>query len=162
MSDNRTGKIAFMALFVAFLAVFGVMAISFSTAQADIPGPLAAPTPVSINPASAAAVPATFLQTRVVTADLNSAVQNIQNGGKMDLQWVFDQTVVAAAANTTTLKLQFSNDGVNWVDGASFVAANSADVNDMNQFAIFGRYARVNVDVSNSNPVTITAIGLAK
>jgi len=79
----------------------------------------------------------------------------------MDLQWGIDQTLLTTM-NTTTLKLQFSNDGVNWIDGASFVSANVADANDMQQYAIFGRYARVYADVSNTNPLTLTVIGVAK
>jgi hypothetical protein len=160
MTSNR--KLAVSVVAVVALLFVGLLALFGGTAQAANPGPLAIPTPVTNNPAAVVARPVEFLVTRVITQDTASDALNIQNYGKADVQWVFDQTLVAAAANTTTLKLQFSNNGLNWVDGATLVSANAADATDMNQFAVFGRYARVYVDVTNSLPVTVTAIGLGK
>lgn len=153
---TSTSKIAILALTVAFLMVVGVMAISFSTAQADIPGPLAAPTPVSVNPGSGVGQNAVLWSSKVITQDTATSSMSVQNYGKADIQYLVDQTIVAAAANTTTVKLQFSNDGVNWVDGINLVAANVADGGDMNQFAVFGSRMRLYADVSNTNPVTWT------
>ena len=76
----------------------------------------------------------------------NANVSTADGGGsachrrrKVDLQWLIDQTAV----NTVTLKLQFSNDSTNWIDGATFVTNNAADAGDMQQYAVFGRYLRL-------------------
>jgi len=159
---TRTSKIAILAMTVAFLTVFGVMAISFSTAQADIPGPLAAPTPVSVNPGSGIGQYALLWSAKAITQDTATAAMTVLNYGKADLQYLVDQTAVAGAPNTTTVKLQFSNDGVNWIDGLGLATANVADGGDMNQFAVFGRFLRLYADVTNSNPVTWTLSAAAK
>jgi hypothetical protein len=64
--------------------------------------------------------------------------------------------------NTTTLKLQFSNDGVNWTDGATIASAIAEDGAVLSQQAVFGKFARVYADVSNTNPVTLTVLGILK
>lgn len=126
-----------------------------------VAGPMAAPaaipTPVSVTPGSGAPQVATFWKGSVLTAT-GAGAEAIIAGEKVDLQWVIDQTAV----NTVTLKLQFSNDSTNWVDGATFVTSNAADAGDMQQYAVFGRYLRAHATVANSNPVTVTVIGLVK
>lgn len=157
---TSTSKIAVLALTVALLMVLGVTAISFSTAQADIPGPLMAPTPVAVNAGSGTGQAAVLWTAKVITQDGATPSMSVLNYGKADVQYLFDQTAVAAAGNTTTLKLQFSNDGINWIDGIDVVAAKADDGGDMNQFAVFGSRMRVYADVSNANPVTVT-VGVA-
>ncbi len=157
---TSTSKIAVLALTVALLMVLGVTAISFSTAQADIPGPLMAPTPVAINAGSGVGTAAMLFTSKVITQDTASPSMSVLSYGKADIQYLVDQTAVAGAPNTTTVKLQFSNDGVNWIDGINLVAANALDGGDMNQFAVFGSRLRLYVDVTNSNPVTWT-LGVA-
>lgn len=147
--------------FAGLIAMLGVALLfgAMSSVQAAQPGPLAAPTPQSVavrNSEQADAL--NFAVTSVMTAAGNSAALNVQNADVMDLQWVIDQTAV----NTTTFKLQYSNDGENWVDGATFVTANAADANDMQQVLLFGKLARVNMTATNSNPFTVTLIGVAK
>jgi hypothetical protein len=137
-----------------FIALVGLVSTPSTYAA-----PAAIPTPVS-NPdrGGLAAKAITLFSASVITADGNSSVQNILTHDAADIQWVIDQGTV----NTTTLKLQYSVDGVNWVDGASFVSANAADAGDMQQYSLFGQYLRVNADVANANPITITVIGVAK
>lgn len=156
----RARQMIFGSLAVAVL-LFAALVLSMGGPANVTAAPSAAPTPVSINHAGTFADVPVFWSTQVVTADGGSSLQNIQNHQVVDLQWGIDQTLLTTM-NTTTLKLQFSNDGVNWIDGASFVSANVADANDMQQYAIFGRYARVYADVSNTNPLTLTVIGVAK
>lgn len=152
---------ALVAAFIVAFALLAVFAISFQgTASAANPVPLAAPTPVSVNPGSGVGRAAVLWQAKVITSDTASGAFDVLNYGKADVQWLVDQTAVAAAPNTTTVKLQFSVDGVNWVDGINAVAANVADAGDMQQFAVFGRYVRFYADVTNTNPVTWT-IGVA-
>ena len=156
----RARQMIFGSLAVA-VVLFAALVLSMTGPANVTAAPSAAPTPVSVNHAGTFADVPVFWSTQVVTADGGSSLQNIQNHQVVDLQWGIDQTLLTTM-NTTTLKLQFSNDGVNWIDGASFVSANVADANDMQQYAIFGRYARVYADVSNTNPLTLTVIGVAK
>lgn len=158
MTSNRKFFIVSVALAALLFAVF---ALSFQgTASAANPGPLAAPTPVSVNPGSGVGRASVLWSNKVITADTATGAMDILNYGKADIQWVTDQTAVAGAPNTTTVKLQFSVDGVNWADGINVLASNSADAADMQQFAVFGRYVRLYADVSNANPVTLT-LGVA-
>lgn len=137
-----------------------VMALMLGSVQRVQAEPLAIPTPVSV-PASRLVTPlypVTFLNNVAVTADRRSSIVQLPGYNTLDLQWVVD----VGTLNTTTLKLQYSNDGNNWVDGASFASAVVADANSMNQYNVYGRYTAVYVDVTNSNPITITLIGVAK
>ena len=149
------------AVAIAVLALL-LLGVAMAPVQAANPGPLAAPTPVSVNPSSGLARVLNIQPTKVFTQDTFTAQQDISSGSRADIQWVIDQTIVAAAMNTATLTFQFSNDGVNWVNGPAFVSGNFADVNDMQQYAMFGRYGRVFIDLSNNNPVTVTLAGLNK
>lgn len=160
MRKVRLGGLSVSLAFLLLLAVLGVFGLQ--PARAAQPGPLLAPTPVSVQPVSGAARAVAFWPPTVITQSVGSAAVNTILASKLDLQWVFDQTAVAGAPNTTTLKLQFSNDGVNWVDGVAVVSNNSADATDMQQFAVFGRFTRVYATVSNSNPLTVTALGVVK
>jgi len=156
----RARQMIFGSLAVA-VVLFAALVMTMTGPANVTAAPAAAPTPVSVNHAGTFADVPVFYSTQVLTADGGSSVQNIQNHQVVDLQWGIDQTLLTTM-NTTTLKLQYSNDAVNWIDGPSFVSANVADANDMQQYAIFGRYARVYADVSNANPLTLTVIGVAK
>lgn len=157
----RARQMIFGAVAVAVL-LLAVLVLSIGGPANVTAAPAAIPTPVSVNHSGSFADVPVFFSTAVITADGGSNAQNIQNHQVADLQWLLDQTLVSGAMNTTTLKLQFSNDGSNWIDGATFVTNNVADAGDMQQYAIFGRYARVYADVSNTNPLTVTVIGVAK
>ncbi len=127
--------------------------------ESAIAAPLAAPTPVISGwNADNSRYPVNFWLTEVITADGGTEAFTLANYEALDLQYVIDQTSV----NTMTLKLQHSNDGSHWTDGASIVASNAADANALNQFANFGLYSRVYADVTNTNPVTVSVIGVAK
>lgn len=114
-------------------------------------------TPVSNDNASLGARVATWANVEVFTADDTSCFE-LGNYDVIDLQYVIDQGTV----NTTTITQQYSNDNVTMVDGAAVVTANAADANGMAQYALFGRYGCMKIDVANANPITITLIGVAK
>lgn len=159
---SKTFK-AFIATVAVALALLTVFGLAFQgTASAANPGPLAAPTPVSVTGNTGRGQAAVLWNAKVITEDTATGAMDILNYSKADIQWLVDQTVVAGAANTTTVKLQFSNNGTNWIDGMNAVATNSADAGDMQQFAVFGRYVRLYADVTNSNPVTWTLAVAAK
>jgi hypothetical protein len=143
---------------VAALALGALLGSLGGAAQLASAAPLAAPTPITVSAGDEATAPATFWRAKALTASGASNVYELPAADRLDLQWVVDETVV----NTTTLKLQFSNDGTNWVDGLDVEANIAADKNDLQQFNTFGRFVRLYATLTNSNPVTVTAIGVAK
>jgi hypothetical protein len=141
---------------VMVLALFWVaLAAVTPTAQA---GPLAAPTPAISGYSAKAPTELTWWDTTAVTADGGSTALVVSQWQAADVQYVIDQGDV----NTVTLKLQFSNDNVNWTDGATLVSANEADASVLAQAAVFGKYARVYADVNDTDAVTLTVIGILK
>lgn len=147
----------FVTIVAAFVMV-GALLIGMNTAPAIQAAPAAAPTPVASGFSGKAPSEQTWLSGVATTADGGSAAVNVAGWQVVDIQYVIDQGVV----NTVTLKLQFSNDGVNWTDGATLVTDNAADASVLSQAAVFGKYARVHANVTNTEPVTITAIGILK
>lgn len=157
----KNRRLPIMALLVTALLMFGILVAM--PADNISAAPAAAPTPISVTYSATPGKVLEFLRVPVsYTADFNTSPLTVMDFEAVDLQYVIDQTAVASVVNTTTLKLQFSNDGTNWVDGATIVSANTADANTLSQLAVFGRLARVNVDVSNTNPITISVIAVGK
>lgn len=146
---------AFALVLVAAL-IFSMSSVSPDTAMA---APAPAPTPVSATDSGGNNAVVTFWSGEALTATGASSVQNVMDFERVDLQTTIDQ---GTTPNTVTLKLQFSNDGTNWIDGATVVSANVADAGAMQQYALFGRYARLYATAGNSESVTVTAIGVAK
>jgi hypothetical protein len=147
-----------LSLFLAGLLIF----VALFTAQ--LGGErgnvaLAAITPVAgYSPASGTTgnvVP--FMSEAVLTADTRACI-DLRGFTVVDLQFVIDQ----GTTNTTTLKLQHSNNGVHFTDGQTIVASNTADANGLNRYDLFGRDTCVFADVTNSNPITITVLGLPR
>jgi hypothetical protein len=103
-----------------------------------------------------------FFNARVLTEDTRSNCFEVPDYAVVDLQYIVDQTLVDLAANTTTLTLQWSNDNSNFVNGLAVATNNITDTNDLQQFQLFGRHACVYADVSNTNPVTVTVLGVVK
>ncbi len=147
---------ALASLAVLLLAMPLILNLS-STAFA---APNAAPTPLAagLTIQGMGKAPVNFFVTRVITQDVAGPPFNLSLYEVLDVQHLIDQTDV----NTTTLKLQFSNDGHNWVDGVNLVTDNTADADALSQYNNFGLYTRVYADVSNTNPVTVSAIAVAK
>ena len=146
--------LALLAIVLVVSVLFGALTVMPSSAAPS----LAAPTPVAgINRAANKF----WLQSRFVsgaqTADSRVCVESA-GYDLMDLQYVLDQGTV----NTTTIKIQYTNDQVTFIDGASIVTANAADTSGLLQYPLFGRYTCVNTDVVNANPLTTTVIGILK
>lgn len=143
-----------MGLLIVSLFVFSLFLPGSQDAYA---APLGAPTPQTFNPSRTDANVVTWANAKSITADTRWCA-DVRNYNGADVQWIIDQGTV----NTTTLKLQFSNDNVNFVDGATLVSANAADANSLNRQLIYGRWVCVYADLTNSNAIVITAIGVAK
>ncbi len=148
---------AAVVLVASLLAVFA-MVPSGSTQAA----PSFAPTPVAAVQRSLAPEFPVFFNAKVLTADTRSNCFEVPDYAVVDLQYIVDQTLVDLAANTTTLTLQWSNDNSNYVNGLAVATNNITDTNDIQQYQLFGRHACVYADVSNTNPVTVTVLGVVK
>lgn len=141
--------------FIAFVVVTAVAVnVAFAPAR---PAYAFAPTPQTFNASRADAGIVVWASAKTITADTR-VCQDTRNYNAADVQWVTDQ----GTANSTTIKLQFSNDGVNFTDGATLVSSNTSDSSDLNRQLLYGRYSCVYFDVTNTNPLVVTAIGVAK
>lgn len=150
-------KFVFAVTVAAF--VLALFVSLFSGSPQVSAAPVAAPTPQTFNPSRTAANIVTYANAKTVTADTRWCA-DLRNYNGMDLQYVIDQDT---DVNTTTLKLQFSIDKVNFVDSAQTVVAdNAADAAALQRYLLYGRWACIYADVTNSNPIVITAIGVAK
>lgn len=152
---RRFGFVFVAALLV--LALLVPLSIGFEASAA----PQAAPTPVAVNVYPAGSndwALATFWPGTAITADGRSTCFEAAGYTIADIQYNIDQ----GTTNTVTLKLQFTNDKVTYNDGVNVVATNAADASDLQPFGMYGRYACLYADVTNSNAVTVTAIGVLK
>ena len=148
---------AAVVLVASLLAAFAMVPAGSTQAA-----PSFAPTPVAaVQRAANPEFPA-FFTNKVLTADTRSSCFEVPDYAVVDLQYIVDQTLVDLAANTTTLTLQWSNDNINFVNGLAVATNNVTDTNDLQQFQLFGRHACVYADVTNTNPVTVTALGVVK
>lgn len=149
--DLSIGAVIVIALLALSLAYLGEPA-HISAA------PGAAPTPVANILTADAVFPFNFQVATALTADTNTSSREVMRYNAIDVQYVIDQ----GTTNTTTLTIQWSNDGSNWVAGPALVSNNAADATDITRVPVFGRYARINQNVTNSNPITITLLGIAR
>ena len=154
---NTNVKYAFGAGIVTMVPPFAAMAAFAPMSDVAVAAPAAAPTPVANYPAADYTF-AVFQPATAITADTNTNWVPVERWSKGDFQTVIDQTNV----NTVTVTLQFSNDGVNIEDGAVLVSANAADADDLEQYFVFGRYARINYNVTNTNTVTVATTAVLK
>lgn len=160
MTTSRMRKLILsLSLGLAILLVFTFLVSLVPMPDPAMAAPPAAPTPVSVSAADGSPEILTFADEVVMTADgVVGSELPVYAVQRLDLQHIVDQTV----ANGTTVTLQYSNDGSNWVTGPTVATVVSSDLNDMQQYATFGRYNRFYADVSNSNPITITLIAVGK
>lgn len=147
------------AFFLAALLLIAVLStIGNFQAQA---APPPAPTPLAdyIVESGAPRI-VTFQSATAIAADTNtSAIDLLYAGvGVLDLQYVIDQ----GSTNTNTLTIQYSNDNSNWVDGLALVTNNVADASDITRVPVFGRYMRVEQDLTTTDTITITLVAVGR
>lgn len=144
---------------LALLVGLALLALALGSfwAMPAVAGPLAIPTPIA---ATADVGPGwimlTFIQTDTVTGTQTSPGYHLPSYPVADIQWVLGFT----DSETVTCKLQFSNDNTSWADGIGVVGSASADVTNIDQFNLFGRYVRatcVPSDTNNAYTVTVIA-----
>lgn len=105
---------------------------------------------------------AQFFVTKVITADTRVCF-DLKDYETMDLQYNVDATLT----NATTVKVQETNidptnGPFNDAQTIATVGSTPVDANTMTQVGLFGRWNCVFADVTNSNPVTLTIVGVAK
>ena len=152
----RKATITIMVGVLALTVLFGAMASGGVKAATN--QPLYAPTPVSVTHPSTLAPEMYTLMNAVITADTRGTCQPIGAYSIADIEYTVDQSTT----NTTTLTLQYSNNGVAFTDGAAIVTSNAADATGMNQYPVFGRLTCLFADVTNTNPVTVSVSAWVK
>lgn len=103
---------------------------------------------------------AEFFDVRAITVDTRVCF-DLADFEVMDLQYQVDAT----DANTTTVKVQQTNIDPTvgpFNDGVTIATVIAADADTFLQTGLFGRWNCVYADVTNTNPVTLTIIGVAK
>jgi hypothetical protein len=145
------------------LILLAALQLVLAPAPAAVAAPPAAPTPVASIPGdSDNSLYINFQSATVIAADTNTTGRLVQGYEYIDFQITTDQTVVGTETNTTTFSVEFSNDNSNWDTGPAILSANAADATEITRIMTFGRYVRVKQDVTNTNNVTVTILGLAK
>lgn len=132
--------------------------MSISTTQA---APPAAPTPIAnfVMPTKSAAV-FPFQEATRLTGDTNTSAVEVMNLSALDISYTTVHT--AAEVNTTTLTVQYSNDGTNWVNGVALATSNAAATTDISRVPVFGRWMRINQDTTNAFAVTVTLLAVGR
>lgn len=120
----------------------------------------AVPTPISnVNPSSDW-LAVTFWANRTATGSGASPALMLPAYEYLNLHWIYDQ--IGSPPNTTTLKIQYSNDAVFWAEGPTIVTNQAADDNAIVQVPILARYVRAYATTSNSSALAITITAIAK
>lgn len=143
----------FLGLALALLA----LGLLFLPAPQVDAAPGAVPTPIT-GAYSPDGNVFTFLGAKTFTADGRSDPLTLASFERGDFTWTVDQS----ATNTTTLTLQYSNDGSRWYNGVALVSDNTTDTGDLVQLPVFARYTRIDVNVATTDTITVTVDILAK
>lgn len=158
--QQKSWTIAITAVVVGLMALMGTW---FGTPQVQ-PVQAAVITPIAQVARGHDAKYIPFFNNRVITADTRVCF-DLMHHDIMDLQYIVDATL----ANTTTVSFQNTNTNPNLADPTPvYNAANaiatvvSTDANTFAQIGLFGRWNCVLADVTNTNPITFTIIGVAK
>lgn len=145
---------------VAAVALLMILSVAFSA----LPGapvaaaPMAQPTPVSVSSGAGVTDFNTFYSVERLTADVRSGCVDVSKFKLADVQYLVDVGTV----NTTTVTINFTNDKVTYNDGSAVASAIVADGSALQQYAVFGRYMCMYVNVTNTNPITWTITAVLK
>ena len=143
------GSIAVL-LFAALLV--GMNGGGVTPALAAAPTPVSITQPVGLNPQLY-----TLYSGTAVTASAQGTCWELGKWAVADVQTKID----VSDTQTVTVKIQYSNNGTDLVDGAN-VATGSADATTLYQAPLFGRFACAYVTLGTSAPVTVSVSAWAK
>lgn len=97
-----------------------------------------------------------------VTNDVGSTFSaQLKDYGVLDLQYYVS---AGDGSNAWLLKLQHSNDGTNWVDGATIASslATTGGTTDMTRTHNYAAFTRVFFDTTNTTAFTVTVNAVAR
>jgi hypothetical protein len=157
MSEFRKSLVAAGAIVALMLMVMALLlGAPAQPAAADT-----VPTPISAQAGSGSSsyLNVVFWSADTLSASAASSAMQLPGYDSLDLQYVIDQPTTV---NTTTIKVQWSNDNSNWSDGPTIVSSNAADADSMVQLANMGRYTRLYATQTGTSAVTITVKAVAK
>lgn len=144
--------------FAILLTIVAILAVVLlAPLQYGIPAtaaPAAAPTPVAGMIERSASSPGYIIYTDPIsiTADTRYCPAQTWQYDVLVLEYAINQGTV----NTATITFQHSNRQQRYADGLDVVTANAADTAGMQEFPSWGRFTCLFVDVTNSNPLSIT------
>lgn len=154
-------NLRFAAVTIAVtMLMFALLLTAVAGGGGAMAAPMAAPTPIAVlNTSALPASEAAFLDNVVLTSATTGGSVQVKDFEFADIQYNID---IGSSPATTTIKLQFSNDAVNWTDGVLLVSAASADASVLSQTPVFGKFARANVAVSGTNTLTVSVLAILK
>jgi hypothetical protein len=134
-------------------ALFGAMnGGGVTPALAAPPTPVSITQPVGLNPQLY-----TLFSGTAITASAQGICRELGKWAVADVQSIID----VSDTQTVTVKIQYSNNGTNLVDGMT-LATSAADANTMVQAPLFGRYICAYATLDTSAPVTVNVTAWAK
>ncbi len=148
-----------IAIAVAVGALLLAVLLGAMVGAGGSPALAAAPTPVSITQPVG-------LNPQLYTLFSGNAITQSAQGPCWELgKWAIadvQTTVDVSNPQTVTVKIQYSNDGTNLVDGANVAATVVADGSSFYQAPLFGRYACAYATLGTTAPATVTVTAWAK
>ena len=146
------------AVLTAFALVAMLLAGTLGYTSRPLEVQAAVITPVVANNTNAGVRNVEWFNKRKITATTR-VCKDLSQYDVADIQWVVDE----GTANSMTLKMQYTIDGINFVDGPVLVASsNTSDVTNMGQYALFGLNTCAYIRVTNGNTITLSTLGVAK
>lgn len=140
------------ALLLAVL-LGAMVGVGNAPALAAAPTPVAITQPVGLQPALY-----TLISGNAITQSVQGTCRELGKWALLDAQTTID----VSDTQTVTVKIQYSNDGVNLVDGANLAASVITDGSTFYQAPLFGRYACAYATLATTAPVTVSVTGWAK
>ena len=149
----RKATIAIAVCALLALALFGAMSGGGGTpALAAAPTPVSITQPVGLNPQLY-----TLFSGTAITASAQGTCWELGKWAVADVQSIID----VSDTQTVTVKIQYSNNGTNLVDGMN-LATSAADASTFVQAPLFGRYACAYATLATTAPVTVSVTAWAK
>ena len=151
-----------MRKYIALSVGIGVLCLAVlliaMTGGGVTPALAAAPTPVSITqPVGLNPQLYTLFSGTAITASAQGTCWELGKWAVADVQSIID----VSDTQTVTVKIQYSNNGTNLVDGMN-LATSAADASTFVQAPLFGRFACAYATLATTAPVTVSVTAWAK
>ena len=159
---NKRNTIGSMVALMATLVMALLVSLNGPFYQARA-APAAAITPVAAEDPTTGEVSnlVRFYDAEPLTASDQSCI-DLREYRVIDLEYIIDQ----GETNTATLTLEHTNgagaDLTTNTAGQAIVSSNTSDADDLNRYDLFGVYTCVDVNLTNTETLTVTVYGLAR